>query len=88
MILYLYFIQNAPVVRTVLTTAVTPVVHTVLVATVITLTGPVPMDVNQDTTLTIVSYAIQVCKHTIYNFLHKLFHIDFFADMIFQNVIL
>ena len=45
-----------------LTTAVTPVVLTVLVATVITLPGPVSVDVNQDTTLTRASYAILVSK--------------------------
>jgi len=54
-------------VRTVLTTAVTHAVHTVLAATVITLTGPVPMDVNQDTTLTGVSFAIQVNIHKCLN---------------------
>jgi len=53
-------LQNAPTVRTVLTTAVTHAVHTVLAVTVITLTGPVPGDVNQDTTLTRVSFATQV----------------------------
>jgi len=47
-------------VRTVLTTAVTHAVLTVLAATVITLTGSVPMDVNRDMTLTRVSFAIQV----------------------------
>ena len=52
--------------RTVLTTAVKHAVHTVLVATVITLTGPVPVDVNQDTTLTRVSFAIQVSRHGVY----------------------
>jgi len=53
-------------VRTVLTTAVTHAVHTVLVATVITLTGPVPMDVIQDMTLARVSFVIQVSRHEIY----------------------
>ena len=43
-----------------LTTAVTHAVHTVLVATVITLTAPVPGDVNQDMTFNRVSFAIQV----------------------------
>jgi len=43
-----------------LTTAVRFVVLTVLMETVITLTDHVPVDVNQDTTLTRISYAIQV----------------------------
>ena len=50
-------------VRTVLTTAITHAVITVLVATVITLTGPVPLDVNQDMTLTRVCFVIQVRIH-------------------------
>ena len=45
-----------------LTTAARSVVLTVLVAIVITLTGPVPVDVYRDTTLTRASYAIQVSK--------------------------
>jgi len=45
-----------------LTTAARSVVLTVLVATVITLTDPVPVVVNQDTTLIRASYAIQVSK--------------------------
>jgi len=48
-----------------LTTAVTPAVLTVLMANVITLTGPVPVDVNRDTTLTRASYAIQVSKNIV-----------------------
>ena len=54
-----------------LTTAVTPVVLTVLVATVITLTDPVLVDVNQDTTLTRASFAIKVSKNDLMNLLRK-----------------
>jgi len=48
-----------------LTTAARSVVLTVLVATVITLTGPVLVDVNQDTTLTRASFAIKVSKNIV-----------------------
>jgi len=59
-------------VRTVPTTAITHAVHTVLAATVITLTGPVSGDVHQDMTLTRVSFAIQVNIHAI-SFVYSMF---------------
>ena len=57
-----FFLQNVLRAALGLTTVVTPAVLTVLMATVITLTGPVPVVVNQDLTLTRISYAIQVSK--------------------------
>jgi len=55
-------LQNVPGAVLDLTTAVRSVVLNVLMANVITLTGPVLVDVNQDTTLERVSYVIQVSK--------------------------